>query len=157
MPEGLKKNLPGSPRDGETQASFIDECWRLASPSGFGTHQDAGTQPALATPLRPCVPLRPRTGQGRNSADATGLSGERPCVPGEPDAKGNWADDARKLLATCPDANLRSDLLDHFEETASTLEHDQGNPRQVAEMLAFGDLLVEILRRGIDARVVANT
>ena len=66
-------------------------------------------------------------------------------------------DACQERLATCPDANLRSDLLDHFEETASTLEHDQGNPRQVAEMLAFGDLLVEILRRGIDARVVDNT
>ena len=64
----------------------------------------------------------------------------------------DWPADARRVIATLPDPTLRSDLTDHFEETAATLEYDQGQPRQTAEMLAFGELLTEILRRGINVR-----
>ena len=43
-------------------------------------------------------------------------------------------------------------MLSHYEETAAQLEYGQGNGREKAEMLAFGELLAEILRRGIDAK-----
>ena len=68
----------------------------------------------------------------------------------------DWAADARKVIAALTDPTLRSDLTDHFEETAAALEYDQARPRQTAEMLAFGELLTEILRRGIDVRTATR-
>lgn len=68
----------------------------------------------------------------------------------------DWASDARKVIAQFDDPDLRSDLLSHYEETAAQLEHDQGNGRAKAEMLAFGELLAEILRRGIDVKTATR-
>src|SRR5688572_1618332 len=50
----------------------------------------------------------------------------------------DWAADSRALIAVFQDENFRRDLTDFFEETAAVLEFDQGNPRERAEMLAFG-------------------
>lgn len=68
----------------------------------------------------------------------------------------NWAADARKVIAQFTDPALRFDFTDHYEETAAKLEHEQGHPRQTAEMLAFGELLAEILRRGINVKAATR-
>lgn len=61
----------------------------------------------------------------------------------------DWAADARALIAVFSDPNLRRDLNDFYEETAATLEFDQGSPRESAEMLAFGQLMFRLLCLGI--------
>ena len=75
---------------------------------------------------------------------------------GKSEVEPDWASDARKVIAQFAAPALRSDLTDQYEETAATLEHEQGNAHQTAEMLAFGELLAEILRRGIDVRTAKN-
>lgn len=62
----------------------------------------------------------------------------------------DWAADARKLIGWCADPAMRQDLMDRYEERAAIFEFMQGHSTHGAEMLAFGDLLVELLRLGID-------
>ncbi len=64
----------------------------------------------------------------------------------------DWAEAARRLLATCPYRALRADLTDFFRESAARLEREDQLPCQEAKMQAFGLLLFEILLRGIDAK-----
>lgn len=68
----------------------------------------------------------------------------------------DWADDARKVIAMLTDPALRSDMTDHYEETAATVEHEASLSRHEAQMQAFGQLLYEILRRGIDVRTATK-
>lgn len=68
----------------------------------------------------------------------------------------DWAADARKVIAQFTDTDLRSDLTDHYEETAATVEHEASLSRHEAQMQAFGQLLYEILRRGIDVRTATK-
>lgn len=158
MHDGLKKVVFVSGGSAGAQRSFLDECWELAYPEGSGTHGYASTQPAAE---RSRVPERTQEARLRWNPDATGDSGLRSRVPREPaeersEVEPDWASDARKVIATFTDPALRSDLTDHYEQAAATLEHVQGNPRHVAEMLAFGELLVEILRRGIDVKAATH-
>ncbi len=66
--------------------------------------------------------------------------------------KPDWAKSARRLIATCPDQGLRSDLLDAFDEAAASLEYGQKLAQSDAEQQAFGLLLFNLLRLGVDAR-----
>ena len=61
----------------------------------------------------------------------------------------NWAADAMKVISEIRGVQVRRDLRDSYEETAATLEHQQGLARLDAEMQAFGSLLFEILGRGL--------
>jgi len=67
----------------------------------------------------------------------------------------DWSAKARAFIASLPDESLRSMLEDYFEETAATLEFDQNRPREEAERNAFGLLISQALRVGVDAKVVA--
>ncbi len=154
MHDGLRKILLVSGGNASTQRSFLDECWESAYPGGSATHGYAGTQLA---PERSRVPQRTQETRLRGNLDDTGVSGLRSRVPSESaeersEVKPDWPADARKVINQFADPDLRSYLTDHYEETAATLEHEQGNAHQTAEMLAFGELLAEILRRGIDVR-----
>ncbi len=158
MHDSLRKVLPVCGGNAGTQRSFLDECWESAYPGGSGTHGYAGTQPAAE---RSRVSERTQQARLRWNPDDTGISGLRSRVPSEsPEEKSevepDWTADARKVIAQFTDPGLRSDLTDHYEETAAALEYDQARPRQTAEMLAFGELLAEILRRGIDVRTAEN-
>ena len=64
----------------------------------------------------------------------------------------SWARSASKLLASCPDPDLRSDLTDLFDETAAVFEGDLNMSRDTAEQQAFGQLLFELFKRGLDVR-----
>lgn len=130
------------------QHSFLDECWTCAHLAGSGAHGSARAHGTADAGLRSCAPKRSQEARERNKPDDTGNSVLRSCAPKEC-TEGDWAGDARKLLATCPESGLRSDLTDEYEETAATLEYDHGLSRAEAEMQAFGLLLFEILRRGI--------
>lgn len=63
--------------------------------------------------------------------------------------RSDWAADARALIAVFQDESLRADLTDLYQETAATLEFSQGNPRERAEMLAFGQLMFHLLCLGV--------
>jgi hypothetical protein len=67
----------------------------------------------------------------------------------------DWAGDAKRVIAELPDESVRSVLVDFFEETAAFIEFEQNRPRQEAEQHAFGLLLFQILKRGIDVKVPA--
>ena len=158
MHDGLRKVLPVSGGNAGTQRSFLDECWESAYLGGSATHGHAGTQLA---PERSRVPERTQEARLRWNPDDTGVSGLRSRVPSKSaeersELKPDWPADARKVIATLPDSPLRSELTDHYEGIAAMLEYEQGNSRQTAEMLAFGELLAEILRRGIDVRTVTR-
>jgi hypothetical protein len=45
---------------------------------------------------------------------------------------------------------VRQLLIDRYEETAATLEFMHDNSRERAEMLAFGDIVVQLLGMNID-------
>src|SRR5262245_2207995 len=66
--------------------------------------------------------------------------------------KVDWAADARKVIDALPDQSLRPVLIDYFHETASAIQQKRGVTRDEAEKQAFGLLLFQILRCGIDAR-----
>ena len=158
MHDGLRKVLPVSGGNAGTQRSFLDECWELAYPGGSGTHGYAGTQPDAE---RSRVPERTQEARLRWNPDDTGVSGLRACVPrGSAEEKNevepDWVGDARKVIAQFTDPTLRSDFTDHYAKTAAALEYEQDHPRQTAEMLAFGELLAEILRRGIDVKAATR-
>jgi len=67
----------------------------------------------------------------------------------------DWCAKARNFIATLPDESLRPMLEDYFEETAATLEYEQNRPREEAERNAYGLLVSQALRAGVDARAVA--
>jgi len=67
----------------------------------------------------------------------------------------DWSVKAKSFIASLPDVSLRPMLEDYFEETAATLEYDQNRPREEAERNAYGLLVSQALRVGVDARVVA--
>ena len=60
----------------------------------------------------------------------------------------NWQ--ARRLLAGVDDLDLRQDLADVFDERAAICEYDGGLPAPDAEQLAFGELVAEAIRRGVN-------
>ena len=67
--------------------------------------------------------------------------------------KADWADDARKLIDALPDESLRVLMHDFYEESAATLEYEQGLSREAAERSTFGLLVFQLLRRGIEVGV----
>lgn len=60
-----------------------------------------------------------------------------------------WSWQARRLLSAVHDVDLRQDLEDIFEETASTREYVQNQTRESAEAIAFGSLVTEMVWRGL--------
>ncbi len=143
------------PGSAGAQGSFIDDCWDLAHPGGSGAPGIAGAQGDDERPGRSCAPERSPRVQGRYSSRDMDDSGERSCAPGESnDHAADWAGAAKRLLATCPDADLRDDLTAFFDETAAVLEYERGLSRQEAEQRAFGHLLFELLRRFVAVQSV---
>jgi hypothetical protein len=67
--------------------------------------------------------------------------------------KVDWAADARKVIDALPDEAVRPVLMDYFELTAAFVEYEQGRSPDETEQQAFGLLLFQILRRGIDVAV----
>ena len=68
--------------------------------------------------------------------------------------KPRWSAAAQRLVATCSDVELAHELWGHFEERAAVREYLGELRRAEAEMLAFGELVTEMLRRGINVRAV---
>jgi hypothetical protein len=151
-------NMTARALDGNvgTQGDFLDRCWELAFPGASGTRRNAKSQDGADSSERSRVPARSQEGRERNLPQNSGDSGLRSRVPGESEHDNNsddWAGDARRLIDALPDESLRVLLYDHFEESAATLEYEQGLTRQAAEQAAFGQILYQLLRRGLDVGV----
>lgn len=69
----------------------------------------------------------------------------------------NWADDAAKVIAQFTDLRFRSDLTTFYDKAVAALEHKGSLNLEDAQMQAFGLLLYEILRRGIDVKAALAT
>jgi hypothetical protein len=134
--------------------SFLEECGVFVSPSRSGAHHDKVPHKPIKAKVRDCEPVRSQSDREHKNADSIAHSAlcsrDIESQGEEKSADADWAASARHLIAAFPDAELRSDLTDLFEETAATLEHMQGNARQRAEMLAFGHLMFHLLRSGAD-------
>lgn len=158
MPDSVRKVLPVFSGNAGTQRSFLDECWELASPAGSGTHGYAVTQPVAE---RSRVPERTQEARLRWNPNDTGVSGLRSRVPSESvearsKVEPDWAADARKVIAQFTDLRLRSELTTFHDKAVAALEHKGYLNPQDAQMQAFGLLLYEILRRGIDVKAATR-
>lgn len=58
--------------------------------------------------------------------------------------KGHWHQAALALLARVEDLDRRADLRLRYEERAGILEHDAGNSRFNAELLAYLEIAAEV-------------
>jgi hypothetical protein len=66
----------------------------------------------------------------------------------------DWAADAMRVINHLPDEATRCVLIDSYHESAAFIEFEQNRSREDAEQQAFGLLLFQILRLGIDVGVM---
>jgi hypothetical protein len=65
----------------------------------------------------------------------------------------DWEGDARKVIAALPDESLRPMLTEYFEQTVALILREINCDRQEAQRQAFGLLIFQILRQGIETQL----
>ena len=65
----------------------------------------------------------------------------------------DWDRDARKVIAALPDDSLRPMLTEYFEQTVTFIQQETKCDKREAEKQAFGLLLFQILRQGIQTQI----
>jgi len=67
--------------------------------------------------------------------------------------KRDWDDDAKKVIAALPAESLRPMLAEYFEQTVALILREINCDRQEAQRQAFGLLIFQILRQGIETQL----
>jgi hypothetical protein len=161
MSDDLKKKRGAFPGRTVAQSDFLRRCGVVVRPEASDGRGRTGGQASSSDR----APLSDRARWSDASDYVVGDYGlsVRPSAeeaPGIPPASASSANDrqwstmAREAVAYCEDPGLRQDMRDLFEETAATLEYEQGLKRSDAEAQAFGTIVFEMLRHGIDVRSV---
>lgn len=65
----------------------------------------------------------------------------------------DWASDAQKVIAALPDESVRPMLGEYYEQSVTFIQRETNCEQCEAEKQAFGLLLFQILRQGIETQI----